>query len=472
MTKPVYLTRSLSTLLYILTLMALGWLCPRPDGPALWAGTKPASELDYFMPDGIDRLYQRYPCKIAVDGPCTFWVAGDQDPRHMIFYPAAHGRRADPSPPALVRAVLPDTWDADAVRMQRAPKFFSNDPETFLVQDEREEGKVQIVVRPDQVMVTWMPGGAASPGFPRVTARVVPTPPPTDLRVLRVSNQPDVIMEDRAGYLWFSAWGSEIYRIDPETDVVQPMTGGTATGTPDGLFVDSSDRVWFGANSGRYMGMLTADTPLVRYEMPYTPALAAIPCEAPDGRIWITDHPYNRLTEFDPVAGQWGRSVRMPFTPAYIVQCLREPDNSAYVLWMTLWQANSLGRLDLATSEVERFPIPCAPAFLTFDPYGYIWATCWNNGNIIQFDPVSLTGVEYVIPNGAQAGGISVDPYGRIVFTQNTLGRVAVLDPWLEEVYTYEFSPRPLFKDSVLVDRRGIIWAPSPSGGLVGKIIP
>lgn len=427
-----------------------------------------APELDRFLPEGVDRLYQRGGCKIRTDDPCTLWVAGAQDSRYMILQPKGGASWKDLGIEAVLRSVLPDE---SPMRFEPVAKSNVTDPDTWAVRGAGFSGHVQVIDRSDaEVIVVWMPDSPLTTTFKRITPTAAATPPPRVLKEIRVSNQPDVIEQDSLGFLWFSAWMNEIYRIDPAIDIPQPMTGATATGTPDGLTVDSGDLVWYGGYNQQYLGVLSEGNPVTRYNAPYTRPFPAIPCEAPDGNIWTTDHPNNRITEFNPFTEQWGRAVTITDGPGYPVQCLKDPDGSA--LWVTLYNANALGRIDLDTATLTKYPVPCAPAFIAFDGNGSLWASCWNNGHIIQFDPVGLTGTDWVIPAASQAGGISVGPNGLVVFTQNAVGRVGVLNPESQEVYTYNLPSRPMFKDSVLVDRTGTIWAPSPFGSLVGKIVP
>src|SRR5262249_40232555 len=162
---------------------------------------------------------------------------------------------------------------------------------------------------------------------------------------------------DSAGFLWFSGWTNEIFRIDPATDLIEPMTGATATGTPDGLWVDSRDIVWFGAYNGRYLGALTAGSAVTRYltpEMPSNPpSHPPIRCEDADGRIWVTDHIANRVSSLDASSGTWLSQVIMPMPSAWVVECVN--DAARRVLWLTLYNVRRLGRLEIDTGVVDTF---------------------------------------------------------------------------------------------------------------------
>lgn len=435
--------------------------------PSAAAPRRTRLELEDFLPAELESRYRPSPCKIDTGSACRLWIAGEQEARYMVFQPTAKNRslwdkiRASQVVPAL----LPESAAGAALAIEAVAKQRPDDPTEVRVTAGTLSGKVQWVVRED-VLVSWLPEVASPGSFGTLSVTVLDTPPPAELTEILVRNQaPDVIDEDSNGFIWFSSWSSEIYRIDPATDIPQPMTGGTATGTPDGLFVDAQDRVWYGAYNQGYLGVLSPD--LSAFNMPYPGSHPAIPCQAPDGNIWVTDHVANRITEFSPDDASFQRSVMMPVANAWVVQC--KPDPTA--LWLTLYNVNSLGRLNLAGNTVDRYPIPCAPAFVALDARG-VWASCWNNGNIVRLDYTGLGGSVYVIPGGSGAGGISIDPAGRIIFTQNALGRVAVLDADRQEMWTYQLPSRPTFKDGVLAARSGTIWAPSPSGNLVGKIVP
>jgi len=447
-------------------------------GTAVFGQLNPSSaeksrglSLDDFVPAEIESRYRSEPCKIDTGGPCALWTAEGTEPRYMIFRRSLKNSNLLSSAQAIsmVRAVAPDSVSRAPPQVRALARKSSSDPANFAVSSASLSGRVQVIDVKDEALAVWMPDERSNGSFETVDVTAVDTPAPQQIAEIRVANQPDLIDEDSGGFLWFSAWNNEIYRIDPNTDLAEPMTGGTATGTPDGMIVDSNDNIWFAAYSGHYLGTLSDGAPVTRYDVPYPGGSPAIPCEDPSGNIWVTDHIGNRVMEFDVVAQDWKRAVQMPVSSAWVTQCKRNDSGTA--LWMTMYQARSLGRLDLDTLTIERYPVPCAPAFLSVDARG-VWAGCWDSGHIVQFDPVTLTGRLFRIPMGSGAGGISIDGQGRIVFAQNALGRAAVLDPASLEVFTYQLPSRPVFKDSILVARTGNIWVPSPAGQLVGKIVP
>ncbi len=427
--------------------------------------------LEDFVPAEIESRYRSEPCKLDTGGPCTLWTAEDGEPRYMIFRSSLKGADLGRSAQAasIVLAVAPEAISNASPNVRALAPTSSSDPATFAVSTESVSGRVQLIDVKEEALAVWMPDGRPDGSFETIDVTTVDTPDPQQITEILVPNSPDVIDQDSRGFLWFSAWNNEIYRIDPKTDLPEPMTNTTATGTPDGMIVDSNDNVWFASYAGRYLGTLSEGVPLSRYAVPYPGGNPAIPCEAPLGNIWVTDHIGNRVMEFDIVAQDWNQAIPMPVPAAWVTQCNRDLSDNA--LWMTMYQARSLGRLDLETLTVERYPVPCAPAFLSIDARG-IWASCWDNGNIVYFDPVTLTGRLYRIPNGSQAGGISLDAQGRIVFAQNILGRAAVLDADSLEVFSYQFPSTPLFKDSLLVARTGNIWVPSAARQRIGKVVP
>lgn len=424
--------------------------------------------LEDFLPAEIEELYRPQKCSVETGGSCTLWVAEEGEPRYAIFERTAQNahlwREIDMG--SLLRMLGRENL-GPTLRVTAVPEV--TDPATFAVSSEGLVAKIQVVMIRDEALLIWMPEHAPLGTFETLDVTAVSAPPPKEISEIRLENQPDVIDEDSSGALWFSAWGNEIYRIDPLTDLPEPMTQMTAIGTPDGMMVHSNDTVWFASYLGRYLGSIGNGLPLARYDVPYPGGNPAIPCEAPSGNVWTTDHLGNRIMEFDLATEQFAQAIQMPVANAWVTACRADATEDA--LWMTLYQARSLGRLDLLTGNVDQYPVPCAPAFLAIDKRG-IWASCWNDGNIIQFDPASLTGWMYRIPGGSEAGGISIDPWGRIVFSQNALGRVAVLDPDALEVFSYQLPSRPRFKDGMLASRAGTYWVPSPDGRLLGKIVP
>src|SRR5262249_49628799 len=191
--------------------------------------------VENFVPAEIESRYRAEPCKVDTGDSCTFWVAGEDEPRYMIFRTTAKNANfwRNPQGALIARAVAPESAGA-ALRIRAIPKHAASDPATFAVSGKGFTGRAQVVAFKEEAVLVWMPDSPAGAGFVTVDVATVEAPTPQEIAEVRLSNQPDVISESSDGFLWFSAWGNEIYRIDPKTDIPEPMTGATATGTPDG----------------------------------------------------------------------------------------------------------------------------------------------------------------------------------------------------------------------------------------------
>ena len=278
-------------------------------------------------------------------------------------------------------------------------------------------------------------------------------------------NYPDQIWADSKGLIWFSEpVVGRVNRFDPTTGTFTSFPTPGINGN-DGLQVDDQDRVWFGlVYSGGGLGMIDAATgAFTRYLPPYAGAHMAVPTQTNKGTLLVTDHLAERVSEFDPRTGTWLGAITLP-AGSFPTGGVLEPESGD--VWFPLYSFHGLGRWSPGATSITRIAAPSAsgPAFcgvhdgkvyfsygqsdklgvydtragtftehvwragelggpMAMAPDGHAIVGTRNRGYIVDFDPVTLTFTDYLIPtaNPGLKDGLTVAPDGVIWFTE-TLG--------------------------------------------------
>lgn len=273
------------------------------------------------------------------------------------------------------------------------------------------------------------------------------------------STFPDQISVGEDGLVWFSEPNLDsLVSFDPVTErfAFHDTTGGSG---PDGMIVGTRGRVWTGMYYSGGLGVLETSTGVfTQYLAPYSPAAMAIPVETSDGRVWVTDHQYNRISEFDPAVGAWVKSVTMPINSCWVVQ--GHEDQGRGQVYFTEYNANRLGRINLGGGAVTDIVVPGGgPAFCVYSD-DKVYYSRWNESGIGVLDVPSGTVTEFEFPVGNEpAGPLWLRPSGDIVIGTRGQGYVMVF-----HIATQAFSAlkiptgSPGLKDGMTVGPDDIIW--------------
>ena len=159
-----------------------------------------------------------------------------------------------------------------------------------------------------------------------------------------------------------------------------------------------------------------------------------------DGSVWGAGP--GAMRRYDPVTQKWDQFV----TPS-LTQTKKNPGGYGVAVagdgrgWMALQRVNVMARADFKTGEVQEFKIPVADSFprrMATDNNGDVWVALWQAGKLIKIDQNTSEMTVYDPPtpmNGAYA--ITMDrKNGYIWFTEHRADKIARFDPktkeWLE----------------------------------------
>ena len=282
---------------------------------------------------------------------------------------------------------------------------------------------------------------------------------------------PDQISVAPDGVVWFSDPAiNKLVAFDPllEQFSFYPTTGGSG---PDGMIVGTQGRVWTGMYYSGGLGVLDTGTGVfTEYPAPYGAAAMAIPVETTDGSVWVTDHQYNRISEFDPATETWIRSVVMPTGGCWVVQ--GHEDTSRGQVYFTEYSADKLGRIDLGGSVVTDIQTPGGgPAFCVYSA-DKVYYSRWSESGIGVYDVPSGTITEFAFPVANEWGGpMWIRPDGDIVIGTRNRGYIMVF-----HIATQAFSALEIptgfagLKDGMTVGADNTIWFTETGVNKLGKL--
>jgi len=182
---------------------------------------------------------------------------------------------------------------------------------------------------------------------------------------------------------------------------------------------------------------------------------------APDGRLWITLAPGNRLAGFDPEGETW---TIHRLDDGYYPHTLRFDDRGR--IWYTIAASNHVGMYDPATGDEREIRLP-APTLGQEVTMRLLPVFLWIGRHV---DIRSLAAESEEATTMPVPYGIDVAPDGAVWFSQLNAHRIGRVDPddfSVEIVETPFPAPRRLRFDS-----RGRLWIPSFSDSRIARFDP
>jgi streptogramin lyase len=289
------------------------------------------------------------------------------------------------------------------------------------------------------------------------------------------------VRSDANGVAWLSyPWQNSIVRFDPNSNerkdfLLDPRPADPSrmafTG-PDGIFVGSSGKVWYGEYQNGVLGMID---PVSNQAYRFDPkgSEVAIVAEGPDGHVWATSHQAKTIWEYDPSNGnfrawktrqEWPRDVRADrFGQA----------------WVTAGGSNAvLLRLDRESELVYEYPIvkDAGALWLDQDPeQRYVYVTTQQKGLFI-FDKLTKSFKNIQREDTHQNYlPITVSKDGLIAIG-NTSGAdylsIDVIDPKKpERILAYKIpTQNGLLKEGLSFDPQNRIWYCQTYTDIVGRL--
>ncbi len=281
---------------------------------------------------------------------------------------------------------------------------------------------------------------------------------------------PDQIETDSSGKIWFSQPNNnKITSFDPVTEAFSSPP--TNIPSPDGLIVDSQDRVWTGlysSNAGLGMVDLLTGT-YTSYPAPYPGAYMAIPYEDITGNIWITDHQRNRVSVFDPQTSTFRDSMVMPTAGAWVVDGAQDP--ATQTMYFQEFNANKLAVKPLGQPMYDFPATNGGPAFVVYSQ-GKVYMGLWNVGRLGVYDIASGQVSTYAYPDTNNVGGpVDVLSNGDVVATGRNFGAIYIFRLATQTFDRFLIPTASAgIKDGVHVDANDVIWITETGANKIAKL--
>jgi streptogramin lyase len=281
---------------------------------------------------------------------------------------------------------------------------------------------------------------------------------------------PDQIDSDSQGNIWFSQpLDDQISIFDPVSETFDLVV--TGDDDPDGLIVDRDDMVWSGLyRLNRGLGRVDAWThDYTVFSPPYSNAQMAIPFQTCRGRVWVSDHMQNRVSEFDPSTQTWLGSYIMPTPACWVVDTTEDPRTEN--LYFTEYNVNQLGVMEPGGPIHEIAVSWGGPSFHVYSN-GKVYYTLWTRSTLGAYEVSSGTNIEYDHPVANEYGGpVHLLSNGDVVVGSRNLGYVFIFRIATETFESYKIPTiYPGLKDGLRVDSNDVIWVTESFSNKIAKL--
>ncbi len=197
--------------------------------------------------------------------------------------------------------------------------------------------------------------------------------------------------------------------------------------------------------------------------------VAAAP--APGGPVYYTAQATGKLGILDPKTGKFDEVALGAGSAPHGV--IVGPDGAP---WITDGGQNAIVRVDPATHEVRRFPLPADAGYanlntLTFDRKGRVWFT-GQSGIYGKLDPATGEVKVWRAPRGAGPYGIATTPSGDVYYASLAGSHIARIDIESGQATVIEPPTPSQGARRVWSDSRGRVWVSYWNTGQVGMYDP
>ncbi len=214
--------------------------------------------------------------------------------------------------------------------------------------------------------------------------------------------------------------------------------------------------------------------PVLNPEFPeFTPPAGSGPGEitaGPDGNLWFTDAPDNKIGEINPLTRAISEFV-LPTANAEPNGITAGPDGN---LWFTEFNSNKIGQINRSTHASREFTVPTANsglAGITDGPDGQLWFTESNSNKIGLISPSTHAIGELTIPTGDGPQGITAGPDGNIWFTEQP-GSIGEFNLFTQALTEFTLPTAFSFPEAITPGPDGNLWFTEHGASQIGEINP
>lgn len=298
---------------------------------------------------------------------------------------------------------------------------------------------------------------------------------PTDFTFTEwpTGNFPDQIGVDSSNNIWFSqpnAPGNSLTKFDPVTQQLTPIPVAPGSG-PDGMKVDPLNRVWSGCYySGHLVQYTISSGALNLIPVPYAPSNPAIPLFSRSTHVWVTDHQYNRISEWDPNTGTWLASLVMPTPNCWVVEGTE--DASRQTMYFSEYNSSQLGKKPWV-GPISDIVLPAGGCAFPVYYRSRVFYSNWNTDRMGVYNVITGGIVEYSYPVAGEVGGpICKTKNGLIAVGTRNVGYIMVFDTSVGQFTAYKIPTAFAgLKDGITADKNNAIWFTETGVNKLGRLV-
>jgi virginiamycin B lyase len=300
---------------------------------------------------------------------------------------------------------------------------------------------------------------------------------------------------DSQGRLWFGEMNRNyLGSFDPHTGKFWQQTPPHGKWGIMGIAAAPDDTIWFAEQYADYIGRYNPQNgQYTIYQLPTIHApdpsdaskTQSLPSAPNDvvldrrGNLWFTELNANAIGSLNTSTGS---IHQYPLTSAKNARALDpygiavDPQGN---IWFTEASTSRLGRLNPATGQISSFTPPGVTSPLmeiTSDARGQIWATTFDTGQLLHFDPghASFTIYNAPTPLGNAGGlyGLTVASNGDIWIAVSAENILARLDSRTRSFSYYSIPTKGSLPIGLVEGKDQAIWFTESGSNKIGRLQP
>jgi virginiamycin B lyase len=232
-------------------------------------------------------------------------------------------------------------------------------------------------------------------------------------------------------------------------------------GHPRDPFAADSDTIWFVGQRGHYLARFTPSSgEFFKRDLADEPGPHNL-IVGRDGIVWYAGNRKGYIGRYDPGADRIER-IEMPDPAA------RDPHTMVFDaeqrhIWFTVQGGNFVGRLTVASRDVDLVPVPTSgarPYGVRVGPQGTVWVVLVGTHKLASIDPATLDITEHAIPaEDARPRRLEITADGRVWYADYRRGFLGRYDPAADAFHEWALpagaDARPY---GMALDDAGRVW--------------